>query len=247
MIGVIDSGVGGLSVLKELRQAMPQADFFYLGDTARNPYGTRPPEEIKKYSLQLGKWLLAHEVTGLVVACNTITVQALDLLRHELPIPVIGMQTDVALLPAEKRVAVLATPATIAKGTYQQSLAERYPAVDVVTHACPGLASAIEHYRREEIEQLLEECRSLLSECDAAILGCTHYPLVLKDWQELAPACRFIDPAQATAKAARHALGEQSQGDGRTEYTFTQEGCAAMWVFRLFGPNATARQVTIEE
>ena len=117
----------------------------------------------------------------------------------------------------------------------------------MVTHACPGLASAIEHYRREEIEQLLEECRSLLSECDAAILGCTHYPLVLKDWQELAPACRFIDPAQATAKAARHALGEQSQGDGRTEYTFTQEGCAAMWVFRLFGPNATARQVTIEE
>ncbi|ETI89504.1 MAG: Glutamate racemase, partial [Negativicoccus succinicivorans DORA_17_25] len=71
MIGVIDSGVGGLSVLKELRQAMPQADFFYLGDTARNPYGTRSPEEIKKYSLQLGKWLLAHEVTGLVVACNT--------------------------------------------------------------------------------------------------------------------------------------------------------------------------------
>ena len=247
MIGVIDSGVGGLSVLKELRQAMPQADFFYLGDTARNPYGTRPPEEIKKYSLQLGKWLLAHGVTGLVVACNTITVQALDLLRHELPIPVIGMQTDVALLPAEKRVAVLATPATIAKGTYQQSLAERYPAVDVVTHACPGLASAIEHYRREEIEQLLEECRSLLSECDAAILGCTHYPLVLKDWQKLSPACRFIDPAQATAKAARHALGEQSQGDRRTEYTFTQEGCAAMWLFRLFGPNATARQVTIEE
>ena len=239
MIGVIDSGVGGLSVLKELRQAMPQADFFCLGDTARNPYGTRSPEEIKKYSLQLGKWLLAHEVTGLVVACNTITVQALDLLRHELPIPVIGMQTDVALLPTEKRVAVLAT--------YQQSLAERYPAVDVVTHACPGLASAIEHYRREEIEQLLEECRSLLSECDAAILGCTHYPLVLNDWQKLSPACRFIDPAQATAKAARHALGEQSQGDGRTEYTFTQEGCAAMWVFRLFGPNATARQVTIEE
>ena len=247
MIGVIDSGVGGLSVLKELRQAMPQADFFYLGDTARNPYGTRSPEEIKKYALQLGKWLLAHGVTGLVVACNTITVQALDLLRHELPIPVIGMQTDVALLPAEKRVAVLATPATIAKGTYQQSLAEHYPTVAVAAHACPGLAAAIEHNRREEIGQLLEECRSLLSECDAAILGCTHYPLVLKDWQELAPACRFIDPAQATAKAARHALGEQSQGDGRTEYTFTQEGCAAMWVFRLFGPNATARQVTIEE
>lgn len=235
-IGVMDSGVGGLTVLRELRHRMPNADLLYLGDTARNPYGSRPTAEICAFSEELAERLIAGGAEQIVVACNTITFTALSELRARSSVPFVGMQIPAV---SARRVGVLATPVTISRHAHRERLAAAGATVTEV--ACEGLAAAIEREDSARIRLLVERYAAAIADCDAAIFGCTHYPLVRSLWERMLPNCRFIDPAAATAdRAAQNGSG---MGTGRTDIYFTGEHIPAL-AARLF---PTARIGSVDE
>lgn len=225
-IGVMDSGVGGLTVLRALREVLPTADLLYLGDTARNPYGSRSAAEIVSFSAELAAWLIERGAERIVIACNTITFTARNELRTRFAVPLLGMQ--VPDVPA-RRVGVLATPVTIACHAHRAQLAAAGAAVTEV--ACEGLAAAIERGDTAETERLVMRYAAELKGCEAALFGCTHYPLVRELWEQAAPNCRFIDPAAATAALAAEDSSEG--GTGRTEIYFTGQYIPAL-AARLF-------------
>lgn len=213
-IGVFDSGVGGLTVLKALIDRLPNEHTVYLGDTARVPYGTKSREVVTKYSLGCARALLQHGVKALVVACNTASALALDALEQQLSIPVVGVilpgATAAARATRNGQVAVIATPATIASGAYQKALEQQRAGVSVRAQACPLFVPlAEEGWTQGEVPRLVaEQYLSGLSGIDTLVLGCTHYPL-LRDViaQTVGPGVTLVDSAQATAERA-HALLE---------------------------------------
>lgn len=220
LVAVFDSGVGGLSVLRALRQALPQADFVYLADNAWAPYGERDPLQVQARTLALVDWLWAWPGAGrkpqaLVLACNTATAVAIDALRtrwHDRV--VVGIEP--ALKPAAAasrthRVGVLATRATLGSARFQALLARLHPLADFVCRSADGLAGAIERQDTIEIEALCARHTSALGcfgaqagAIDTLVLGCTHYPFARAALQTLVgPDVQLIDPAAAVA---RHTL-----------------------------------------
>lgn len=188
MIGIFDSGVGGLTVLRELLNHSPQRSYIYLGDTARAPYGSKAPETVKRYAHECARFLFEQKVEILVVACNTASSFALEILRDELPFPVIGTVLSASKLAVEKsatgRIGVIGTEATVSSGVYTRTLKELAPNVEVYSRACPLFVPLVEQGMTEGeiVEKIialyLEELANL--RIDTLILGCTHYPL-LKD------------------------------------------------------------------
>lgn len=182
-IAVFDSGVGGISVLRQLRRLMPGERFLYLGDSANAPYGTRPPEQIRALSLSVAEKLVARGIKALVVACNTATAAAIDTLRQTYPeLIVVGIEP--ALKPAADRfpggtIGVLATPVTLREEKFHQ-LSEHYGRhCTVVKLPAPGLSELVEHGKGDspESEELLRPLLSpWIGKMDALVLGCTHYP-----------------------------------------------------------------------
>ncbi len=184
-IGVFDSGVGGLSVLRHIRTILPAEDLLYLADSAHAPYGDRPAEWIRARSLALAEWLVAQGAKALVIACNTITAAASDLVRERLTVPVIAIEPAVkpaAAFTRSRVVGVLATTGTLESDRFA-SLLERFAAgIEVVAQPCPGLVEQIE---RGELET--PATRALVQRfvapllargADTIVLGCTHYPFV---------------------------------------------------------------------
>ena len=219
-IGVFDSGVGGLTVLKALRAALPGEDLLYLGDTARLPYGTKSPVSIARYACQATRHLQVQGIKLLVVACNTASAVALDALREQMaPLPVIGVvepgaSAAVAARPAARHL-VLATEATVRLGAYRRAIAALDPAATVYELPCEMLVSlAEEGWIEGEIataivarylSQLPEDARGP----DCVILGCTHFPLLRGAIAEvLAAGTAIVDSASTTARAARNLLAE---------------------------------------
>jgi glutamate racemase len=184
-VGVFDSGVGGLTILRAVRQALPGENLVYVADTAYVPYGQKSPEQIQHRALTIGTFLVAQGVKAIVVACNTATAAAIDALRARWPIAFVGVEPAVKPAVAATRsgvVGVLATPATLASPRYR-SLIERYAGgIRVVAQPCAGLAEHIERgdLDDEHTEHLLRGfVEPLLAEgADVIVLGCTHYPLV---------------------------------------------------------------------
>jgi glutamate racemase len=215
-IGVFDSGVGGLSVLKAIRQELPQERVIYLADQAHVPYGPRPLEEVRHFSRQMTEYLLARGVKLIVVACNTASAAALLDLRKSYPeLPFVGMEP--AVKPAAEttqtgRVGVLATPATF-QGALYASVIERFAnGVSVYQDTCPGLVAQIEagELRHPTTRSILEKALipMLAAGIDTIVLGCTHYPFVIPLIQEITgPGVRVIDPAPAVARQVRRVLG----------------------------------------
>ncbi|MCB0334141.1 MAG: glutamate racemase [Bdellovibrionales bacterium] len=185
-IAVFDSGLGGLTVLKTLREHFPQADYFYLGDTARLPYGSKSPEVVKRYALECAQFLSRFNPDALIVACNTASSLALELLEKEFSFPVIGMIDPVVehvfRVAPRSSVAVLGTKATIASGAYQKKLSEVSPTVSVHAKACPLFVPFVEEgvFTGPLIEGIIDLYLSSLRTValDTLILGCTHYPLL---------------------------------------------------------------------
>lgn len=220
VIGVFDSGVGGLTVLRALRERLPSVSTVYLGDTARVPYGTRSPEVVVRYSRNTARFLLSQEIELLVVACNTATAHALPTLQAELPVPVIGVVEPGAAAAARVsptgRIGVIGTAGTIASGAYQKALARHLPSADVVARACPLLVPlAEEGWTEGEVPRAVARryLDDLRGQIDTLVLGCTHYPLLQGVIGEvLGPEVRLIDSARATAEAVAEALG---MSDGR--------------------------------
>jgi len=216
-IGVFDSGVGGLTVLRALTARLPDEHTIYLGDTARVPYGTRSGEVVTRYALMSARHLARHRIKLLVVACNTVSAHGLPALASALPIPVLGVIEPGAQLAAARTrggaIAVLGTPATIASGAYQRTLKRLAPLAPVIARACPLFVPlAEEGWTDGEVPRLIAE--RYLSDLrrarvDTAVLGCTHYPLLARTIAEvLGPEVAIVDSAEAITRSVSTLLGE---------------------------------------
>lgn len=229
-IGIFDSGIGGLTVLRALRDALPEPDLIYLGDTARIPYGTRAPVTVVRYSLAVASHLHSVGIDALVVACNTATTHALPALEaagRAVGIPVFGVvQPGVdAALAAHRSgaIAVLGTEGTIRGGAYQDALAHRAPTTPVHAVPCPLFVPLVEEgWVRGDVPRQIAEAYvgHLAGAVDVAILGCTHYPLLRDTLAAVLPGTTLVDSATATAAAVRAALGPGG-GSGTTTYLVT--------------------------
>jgi|SRR5690625_656014 len=186
-IGVIDSGVGGLTVLKELKQQLPMEEFIYVGDTARCPYGSKQEEAVIKYAWEMVQYLLQFEIKMLVVACNTVTAIALEAFKNELPIPVVGVIEPGARAAVKEtktnKVAIIGTHITIESNAYGKMLKNMNRHIDPVEIACPNFVPLIEKGKTNdyEIKLTIDESLNVIKQdvsIDTLILGCTHYPII---------------------------------------------------------------------
>ena len=230
-IGVFDSGVGGLTVLKALREALPHEDLIYLGDTARLPYGTKSPTSISRYACQATAQLQRHGIKLLVVACNTASAVALDSLREQMgPLPVIGVvepgaAAAVAARPGGRHL-VLATEATVRLGAYRRAILESDPLAQVDELACELLVSLAEEgwnngvIAESIVNRYLDQLDTASRNPDSVILGCTHFPLLRETFASVFDAgVSIVDSASTTAAAARELLeklriGNQQEVNG---------------------------------
>lgn len=217
-IGVFDSGVGGLSVLRAIRRELPQEDILYLGDQAHIPYGPRPKSQIRKFAFGITHFLLNQGAKLIVVACNAASASALHELREAFPeVPFVGMEP--AVKPAAEHthtgvVGVLATPTTFAGDLYA-SVVERFAKdVEILQNNCPGLVEQIEAGNLDTpgVHQILKNALEpmLAAGIDTVVMGCTHYPFVIPVIEAITgPEVRTIDPAPAIARQVRRLLDQR--------------------------------------
>lgn len=225
-IGVFDSGIGGLTVVSALRRLLPNESIYYLGDTARVPYGGKSPATVQRYSLEIATLLLGEQAKTIIVACNTASALALDVLEERLPVPVTGViRPGAAAANAathNRHIGVIGTRATIKSGAYERALRELNPDARVTARACPLLVPLIEEGRLEsEITDkvLLEYVQPLLDDgIDTLVLGCTHYPLLRPAITRLlGDSVTLVDAAENCAQAIRALLSrERLQAAGTT-------------------------------
>jgi glutamate racemase len=218
-IGVFDSGVGGLTVLRELRKRMPREDFLYLADQAHAPYGPRPVEDVRRFGFRIADFLLARKAKLIVVACNTISAAALTPLRAAYPdVPFVGMEPAVKPAAAESRsgaIGVIATETTL-QGELFAGAVDRYGRdVRVITRTVPGLVERIEAGETggPALEAMLRERLQplLAAGIDELVLGCTHYPFAIGALRNVfGPQVKILDPAPAVARQAEKILRERS-------------------------------------
>ncbi len=228
MIGVFDSGVGGLSVLREIWAQLPDEDTLYFADTAHCPYGSRSADEIRALSVRIADFLIRRGAKVIVVACNTASAAALHHLRERFAVPIVGMEP--AVKPAAERtragkVGVIATEVTF-QGELFARLLQRYAnGVDVLTRACPGLVQQVEAGKLDdpETDRLLRLYLQPMVDAgiDSLVLGCTHYPF-LRDAiaRVVGPNVDILDPAPAVARQTarvleQHGLRAQTHGPAR--------------------------------
>lgn len=210
-IGIFDSGLGGLTVVRQLLKLLPQEDIVYFGDTGRVPYGSRSPETITRYAREDCRLLLEHNVKAIIAACGTVSSVAPDVLSS-LPVPAMGVvkpTADAALAATKnKKIGILGTTATVRSGAFMRRLTERDPAVSVVARECPLFVSLVESgwiepdneatvaVARRYLQPLIEE------KVDTVILGCTHFPLLSPILSSLlGEGVTLIDSGAATAAA----------------------------------------------
>ena len=231
-IGVFDSGVGGLSVLREIRKELPCEDLLYVADSAYAPYGDRPNPFIEQRAIAVAQFLIGQHAKAIVVACNTATGVAVDTLRSRFALPIVGMEP--ALKPAASAtrsgvVGVLATTQTLTSVKFSRLL-DRYGAdVEVVLQACPRLVDQVERgdlSGKATLRLVEEHVRPLLDRgADTIVLGCTHFPFLTEVIQQVAgPDVLLIDPAVAVARELRRRL----QGDNRLSSS-TTPGSEQFW------------------
>ncbi|MGV3041643.1 glutamate racemase [Staphylococcus rostri] len=186
-IGVMDSGVGGLTVAKEIMRQLPNETIYYLGDVGRCPYGPRSAEEVRAFTIQMAEYLTQYNIKMLVIACNTATAVALEALQQQLKIPVIGVIEPGArtaiMTTKNQKVLVLGTEGTIKSEAYRHQINRINPHVEVRGVACPGFVPLVEEMKYKDptitniiIHQTLKSWRQY--DADTVILGCTHYPLL---------------------------------------------------------------------
>jgi len=216
-IGVFDSGVGGLTVLRALMARLPFESTVYLGDTARVPYGSKSPEVVTRYSVANARFLLSRDIKLLVVACNTASAVGLEALAQELPVPVIGVIEPGARVAARctrsGKVGVIGTMGTVRSGAYQRALEALRPDVEVKSRPCPLFVPlAEEGWTQGEVPRLVAQAylaELARSGVDTLVLGCTHYPLLRGVIAEvMGPDVVLVDSAEAVAEAVDQTLRE---------------------------------------
>lgn len=216
-IGIFDSGVGGLTVLREIHKALPQEDTVYLGDTARVPYGTKSPETVVRYAHEITEFLVSRDIKLLVVACNTASAVALDSLKDVFPIPIVGVIEPGArravAVTKSGRIAVIGTEGTVKSSAYTKAIKRLAPEVQVVTRACPLFVPlAEEGWVDNEVARLtaLSYLQGLREEgVDTLVLGCTHYPLLKRVIGEtVGMDVKLVDSAEETARTVAEILAD---------------------------------------
>lgn len=264
-IGVFDSGVGGLTVAREIMRHLPNENIVYFGDTARVPYGSKSKDNIIRYSRQIINFLMTKDVKAIVIACNTASAQALDVVQKEYPIPIIGVVEPGARAALDvteaKKIGVIGTEGTVRSGMYEKVIQGIQPDVEVMTKACPLFVPLVEegfkdhHVTEEIIDFYLASMKE--SDIDALILGCTHYPLLRSKIMEyVGDKIKLVNPAYETAMDLRNLLQENDMENPDIEgdhgsYSFYVSDAADK--FKQFANSIlpydieTTKQINIEE
>ena len=245
-IGVFDSGYGGLTILREIRKALPEADYIYLGDNARAPYGSRSFELVYQFTLQAVEYLFAQGCQLVILACNTASAKALRTIQQR-DLPQIDAQRRVlgvirptaeiiSTFTVNGHVGLFATPGTVASGSYDMELRKLHPEIQLTSHACPMWVPLVEnleasgdgadYFVRRDIEQLFAKDPQI----DAVILGCTHYPLLIDKIKQYIPAgTALLNQGHIVADSLLDYLRRHPEMDGRitrggeTQYLTTEE------------------------
>lgn len=234
-IGVIDSGVGGLTVLRCLQKNLPHENFLYLGDTARTPYGTRSRAELVKMVAEMTAWLSARHIKQLVVACNTITVLGLDVIKGNHSFQIVGTSKGAKLALAHsknKRIGVFATDFTVSTQAHKKAIQAVDPTAQVFAQGCTRFVPLIEHecFGSAALDSAIKEYAAPLKaqHIDTLLLSCTHYPFVKSEVEKVfGPEVTVLDPAEATvqdtltALQAAHLAAES--GAGHCQVCFTAD------------------------
>jgi glutamate racemase len=252
-IGVFDSGVGGLTVLKALRDRLPHEHLVYLGDTARLPYGTKSPDTITRYALQVATRLISQEIKLLVVACNTVSSVALNDLKVQCaPVPVVGVVEPGARAACRtsrtKRIAVMGTESTISRGAYQKAIHAIDPDATILDKACTLFVALAEEgwldgeivtsVARRYLDELLADNHGPSPDC--LVLGCTHFPLLAPAIARVTgPGMTLVDSASTTASEVveilrQNDLGTDSDRPGRTRFLATDSASRFARVGTIF-------------
>lgn len=225
-IGVFDSGLGGLTVLKEINKHLPNEDTIYFGDTARVPYGQRSKETIMKYTFQAINFLSTKDVKAIVIACNTATARALAEAKEKYDIPIMGVIEAGAKSAVEytknKTVGVIGTAATISSNAYNKAIARMDESVEVIGKACPLFVPLVEEgWANKEISSMA--AHMYLDELvekgiDSLVLGCTHYPILKRTIGEaVGMDIKLINPAKETALSLKSVLKENGMLNEKNE------------------------------
>lgn len=264
-IGVFDSGVGGLTVAREISRQLPYENIVYFGDTARVPYGSKSQNTIIRFSEQIIRFLRTKQVKAIVIACNTASALALDAVKDEFDLPIIGVVIPGARAAVEAttngKVGVVGTEATVQSGMYTKVIQGMNPKIEVIEKACPLFVPLVEEgfkehiVTREIIEYYLESMRN--TDIDAMILGCTHYPLLRSKIREyMGDKIQIVNPAYETAMDLKRLLEKEEMANDETtehhsEYSFYVSDAAEK--FRKFANTVmpfdvpTTNVVNIEE
>lgn len=224
-IGVFDSGVGGLTVVREISRQLPGENVIYFGDTARVPYGCKSKQTVLKYSRQIVRFLMTKNVKAIVVACNTASALALEEMRDEIEVPIIGVVRPGAHMAVEmtktKSVGVIGTDGTIKSGIYTDYISQIDKEVTVVGKACPLFVPLVEEGLLEDritddmVERYLSELKPY--NVDALVLGCTHYPLLMNPIKRfMGDGVTLVNPAYETAKELKNMLRVKGMLNERT-------------------------------
>lgn len=231
-IGVFDSGIGGLTVVRELVHRLPNESILYFGDTARVPYGSKSAETVRRYSQEAAAFLMSRGVKAVVIACNTATAHAGDVLARTLPVPVLGVIEPGARAAVAAtrtgRIGVIGTAGTIGSGAYDLAVRRKLEDARVYAQPCPLFVPLVEEgWMSDDAARLVagQYLRPLQEmDVDVLILGCTHYPLMRPLLSELmGPAVTLVDSAEETAREVEERLGGEGllrTIDAPPEYTF---------------------------
>jgi glutamate racemase len=258
-VGVFDSGIGGLSVAREIRHALPAEHLVYFADTAWCPYGDRTVSEVRARTLAAARWLVEQGAKVLVVACNTASGAALELLREELSIPVVGLEPAVKPAVAATlagRVGVMATTGTVRSERFRRLVENYANGTQVIAQPCPGLADMMEDglLEGDALAERLDELTQPLRQAgvDIVVLGCTHYVFVRDAIaRALGPEVQILDSGPAIARQTRRVLEERgmlaADGEGSIRFVTTGDPREVGPVIeRLWGGPLAAEHVEVE-
>lgn len=263
MIGVFDSGLGGLTAVKEIRRLMPYEDLVYFGDTGRVPYGTRSKETITKYALQDVRFLSGFSPKAVLVACGTVSSTALETIREQFHFPIVGVVEGAAEMAAQQTkngsIGVVGTSATIQSGAYARILKAINPSLRITEIACPLFVPLVENgFVQPDDPITLLACERYLADirtagCDTLILGCTHYPLIAPAITKTLPGVKLISAGAESARMLQQTLagaGLLSAGKGHAEYYISDDPHAFAKSAKLFlgaDVNERVHQIDIEK
>lgn len=252
-IGVFDSGIGGLTVMRALRGAFPKADMIYLGDVARVPYGGRSVATITKYALDDAGFLMDRGVSLLITACNTVSAASLPVLKERYPVPVYGMIDSAAReavsVTRNGRIGVIGTQATVNSGAYEIKIKELMPEALVLSQACPLFVPLIENgigaedpVARMVAERYLNTFEGY--EIDTLIMGCTHYPVYEHLFRTMMPGVELVNTGNALAKELTGIIPEN--GSGCVEYYVTERSAAFHEIVRIMDPSVSPETIRVD-